>query len=106
MLDTLGLVSTSFGQWWGEPGGQTAELIDADEFRYLSLQFDGDVLVGATAIGLTEHVGVLRGLIEGRVRLGTWKDRLLRRSAADHGRLPGARARPPRDGSGGRCTSR
>jgi len=33
---------------------------------------------GATSIGLTEHVGVLRGLIEGRVRLGPWKDRLLR----------------------------
>ena len=36
------------------------------------------MLIGATAIGLTEHVGVLRGLIEGRVRLGPWKDRLLR----------------------------
>jgi len=42
------------------------------------LQFAGDVLIGATSIGLTEHVGVLRGLIEGRVRLGPWKDRLLR----------------------------
>ena len=77
VLDTLGLVSTSFGQWWSEPGGQTAELIDQGEFRYLSLQFAGDVLVGATSIGLTEHVGVLRGLIEGRMRLGPWKDRLL-----------------------------
>ena len=65
------------GKWWGEPGGGTAELIDAREFRYLCLQFDGDVMIGATAIGLTEHVGVLRGLIEGRVRLGPWKDRLL-----------------------------
>jgi len=36
------------------------------------------VLIGATAIGLTEHIGVLRGLIEGRVKLGAWKDRLLR----------------------------
>ena len=41
-------------------------------------QFQDDVLVGATAIGLTEHIGVLRGLIEGRVKLGEWKDRLLR----------------------------
>jgi NAD(P)H-nitrite reductase large subunit len=77
VLDTLGLVSTSFGKWWSEPGGQSAELVDEREFRYLSLQFGGDVLVGATAIGLTEHVGVLRGLIGGRVRLGPWKDRLL-----------------------------
>jgi NAD(P)H-nitrite reductase large subunit len=77
VLDTLGLISTSFGKWWGEPGGATAELVDAREFRYLCLQFDGDVMIGATAIGLTEHVGVLRGLVEGRVRLGPWKDRLL-----------------------------
>jgi NAD(P)H-nitrite reductase large subunit len=77
VLDTLGLVSSSFGKWWGAQGGQTAELIDEREFRYLCLQFDGDVMVGATAIGLTEHVGVLRGLIEGRIGLGPWKDRLL-----------------------------
>ncbi len=71
VLDTLGLISSSFGQWWGVPGGQAAELVDEREFRYLSLQFKDDVLIGATAIGLTEHVGVLRGLIEGRVKLGT-----------------------------------
>jgi len=78
VLDTIGLVSTSLGKWWGEPTGQSVELIDDDHFRYLSLQFEGDVLVGATSIGLTEHVGVLRGLIEGRVKLGSWRDRLLR----------------------------
>jgi NAD(P)H-nitrite reductase large subunit len=77
VLDTLGLISTSFGQWQGVAGGATAELIDRDSFRYLCLQFRDDVLIGATAIGLTEHIGVLRGLIEGRVRLGPWKDRLL-----------------------------
>jgi NAD(P)H-nitrite reductase large subunit len=73
----LGLISSSFGKWWGEPGGQSAELVDEREFRYLSLQFGDDVLIGATSVGLTEHVGVLRGLIEGRVKLGPWKDRLL-----------------------------
>jgi NAD(P)H-nitrite reductase large subunit len=78
VLDTLGLISSSFGQWWPEPGGETVESIDKGDYRYLCLQFSDDVLVGATAIGLTEHVGVLRGLIEGRVRLGPWKDRLLR----------------------------
>jgi len=77
VLDTLGLVSSSFGQWSGVAGGQSVELVDHDEFRYLCLQFGGDVLIGATAIGLTEGVGMLRGLIEGRVRLGPWKDRLL-----------------------------
>lgn len=77
VLDTLGLISSSFGQWWGEEGGQGVELIDEQKFRYLSLQFKDDVLIGATAIGLTDHVGALRGLIQGRVRLGKWKQRLL-----------------------------
>jgi len=78
VLDTLGLISSSFGQWWSEAGGESAELIDEREYRYLSLQFRDDRLVGATSIGLTEHVGILRGLIDGRVRLGPWKERLKR----------------------------
>ena len=77
VLDTLGLISASFGTWDGVPGGQRAELSDEARFRYLHLEFQGDVLVGANAVGHTEHVGVLRGLVEGRVRLGAWKDRLL-----------------------------
>ena len=77
VLDTLGLVSTSFGQWGGVPGGQGVEEADDAAYRYLSLQFERDRLVGATAIGLTQHVGALRGLVQGRIRLGAWKDRLL-----------------------------
>jgi NADPH-dependent 2,4-dienoyl-CoA reductase/sulfur reductase-like enzyme len=75
VLDTLGLISTSFGQWQGV--GDGVELVDAANFRYLSLQFRDDVLIGATCIGWTNHVGVLRGLIQTRTPLGTWKDRLL-----------------------------
>jgi len=81
VLDTLGLISTSFGQWWGEPaeaGGSGVEQVDADAWRYLSLQFKDDVLIGATAIGLTANVGVLRGLIQNRLHLGKWKDVLLK----------------------------
>lgn len=76
VLDTLGLVSSSFAQWMGVDGGDSAELKDADRFRYLNLQFKDDVLVGATALGLTDHVGVLRGLIQSRTRLGAWKGKL------------------------------
>jgi NAD(P)H-nitrite reductase large subunit len=86
VLDSLGLVSTSFGRWQGVPGGEHAELTDEAGFRHIRLEFDGDVLVGSNAIGLTEHVGLLRGLIESRVRLGAWKDHLLR----DPMRLPEA----------------
>jgi NAD(P)H-nitrite reductase large subunit len=77
VLTTLGLVSSSFGEWQGVPGGESSELLDEARFRYLNLQFDGDRLVGANSVGFTDHVGALRGLIEGKVRLGVWKQRLL-----------------------------
>ncbi|MBK6471420.1 MAG: NAD(P)/FAD-dependent oxidoreductase [Betaproteobacteria bacterium] len=77
VLDTLGLISASFGLWDGLPGGQHVELTDATAGRHLSLQFSGDVLVGCNAIGWTNHVGVMRGLVEGQVHLGAWKDKLL-----------------------------
>lgn len=77
VLDTMGLISTSYGLWMGVDGGDAAELKDPDRFRYLCLQFEDDRLVGAQAIGLTNHVGVLRGLIQTRLRLGKWKQRLM-----------------------------
>ena len=76
VLDTLGLISSSFGLWMGAEGGESAELLNRDRFRYLNLQFKDDVLVGATSLGLTQHVGVLRGLIQTKTKLGVWKDRL------------------------------
>ncbi len=76
VLDTLGLISSSFGNWQGVAGGEHAELADDASFRYLRLEFDRDVLVGANCVGLTEHVGVLRGLIQTRAALGGWKRRL------------------------------
>jgi NAD(P)H-nitrite reductase large subunit len=78
VLDTLGLISSSFGQWMGVPGGERAELVDGENFKYLCLEFKDDVLVGATSLGLTQHVGILRGLIQSRIRLREWKDRLLK----------------------------
>jgi NAD(P)H-nitrite reductase large subunit len=76
VLDTLGLISTSFGDWQGVPGGEHVELTDKPQGRHLSLQFKDDVLVGCNSVGWTEHVGVMRGLVEGQVHLGAWKDTL------------------------------
>lgn len=78
VLDTLGLISSSFGLWMGKDGGDSAELLNRDRFRYLNLQFEDDVLIGATSLGLTQHVGVLRGLIQSRVHLAGWKQKLLK----------------------------
>ncbi len=78
VLDTIGMISTSFGKWEGESGGQSVELTDVDSARHLNLQFKDDVLIGCNSIGWTDHIGVMRGLVEGRVHLGAWKDELLR----------------------------
>lgn len=77
VLDTMGLISASFGDWQGRPGGQHVEMTDRSAQRHLSLQFQGDVLVGCNSVGWTQHVGAMRGLVEGQVRLGDWKDTLL-----------------------------
>jgi NAD(P)H-nitrite reductase large subunit len=77
VLTTLGLASSSFGEWQGVPGGESVEVLDESRYRYLNLQFDGDRLVGANSVGFSDHIGALRGLIEGQVRLGKWKQRLL-----------------------------
>jgi NADPH-dependent 2,4-dienoyl-CoA reductase/sulfur reductase-like enzyme len=77
VLDTVGLISSSFGLWMGVDGGEAAEVCDPERYRYINLEFKDDVMVGATSLGLTQHVGVLRGLIQGKVPLGGWKDKLL-----------------------------
>jgi NAD(P)H-nitrite reductase large subunit len=74
VLDTLGLISTSFGDWQGAPGGDHVEWTDTQAGRHLSLQFKGDVLVGCNSVGWSDHVGVMRGLVEGQVHLGAWKE--------------------------------
>ena len=76
VLDTLGLLCTCFGDWQGRPGGEHVELSDLAAGRHLSLQFKDDVLVGCNSVGWTEHVGVMRGLVEGQIKLGAWKDTL------------------------------
>jgi NAD(P)H-nitrite reductase large subunit len=78
VLDTLGLISSSFGQWMGVDNGEQAVLLDRQNYRYLRLEFDGDYLVGASSLGHTQHIGVLRGLIRSRVPLGDWKTRLMK----------------------------
>ena len=77
VLDTLGLISSSFGLWAGAKDGDHVEIVDRERFKYLRLEFLDDVLIGATCVGSTEHIGVLRGLIQGKVALGKWKKVLL-----------------------------
>ena len=78
VLDTLGLISSSFGLWSGARDGEHVEIVDRGHFKYLRLEFLGDILIGATCVGSTDHIGVLRGLIQSKTRLGEWKSHLLR----------------------------
>ena len=78
VLDTIGLVSSSFGAWEGIKGGDSARMSDERVYRYLRLEFDGDRLAGAQAVGLTDHIGIARGLIQTGLRLGRWKDILMK----------------------------
>ena len=78
VLDSIGLISTSFGQWQGIDGGDQAQLLDESGYRYIKLQFEEDRLIGAITLGTTEHVGVIRGLIQSRTQLGAWRQRLIR----------------------------
>ena len=77
VLDTLGLITTSFGLWAGSGDGDETELYNPQSYKYINLQFDGDVLVGGSSSGMTQHVGILRGLIESKIHLGVWKQRLM-----------------------------
>ena len=77
VLDTLGLISSSFGAWQGIEGGSQARMVDEDGYRYLRLEFDGDRLIGAQCVGMTDHIGVLRGLIQTGLHLGTRREALI-----------------------------
>ena len=77
VLDTVGLISASFGAWDGIEGAEFSEASDPDNFRYMRLAFKGDKIVGALSLGRTDQIGVLRGLIQTEVALGEWKDKLM-----------------------------
>lgn len=74
VLDMLGLVSCSFGI---HEGGDSTEMHNPGQNKYIQLQFDGDRLIGASSVGYTDHIGVFQGLIQGKVQLGEWKQKLI-----------------------------
>jgi NAD(P)H-nitrite reductase large subunit len=82
VVDTMGLITLSFGNWDGIRSGQWVEYNDPLHFKYLRLEFAGDVLIGCTAVGITEFSGILRSLIHHQVRLGDWKEGLMKNPLA------------------------
>jgi len=78
VLDTVGLISHTFGLWQGIAGGDQTEVVDEANFIYTRLCFSGDQLIGAITIGHPHHVGAIRGLIQSRRHLGDWKEQLMK----------------------------
>lgn len=78
VLDTVGLLSYTFGLWQGREGEDTVEAADAEHFLYTRLCFEGDVLIGGITVGNSRHVGAMRGLIQTRRHLGHWKAKLMK----------------------------
>lgn len=76
-VDTMGLLVYSFGKWMGTEKSKQAQKLDEEKYTYRKLVFEEDVLVGAIIIGHFEHIGVLRGMIQNRIALGEWKDKLM-----------------------------
>lgn len=74
----LGLACSSFGRWPGAPGGQWVEYRDAARYRYLRLEFSGEMLVGCSAVGMREQAAIACRLIHQKLRLGDWMPRLLK----------------------------
>jgi NAD(P)H-nitrite reductase large subunit len=78
VLDTVGLISHTFGLWQGSASGEATEVVDQANFLYTRLCFEADQLIGAITVGHPHHVGAIRGLIQSRRHLGAWKERLMK----------------------------
>jgi hypothetical protein len=61
----------------GVEGGAQAKLYSPDQYQYMNLQFNDHCLVGCRYVIKTQHIGVLRGLIESRIKLNVWRQRLI-----------------------------
>ncbi len=77
VLDTVGLISHTFGLWQGSVTGEVTEVVDEANYLYTRLCFEADQLIGAITVGHPHHVGAIRGLIQSRRHLGAWKDQLV-----------------------------
>ncbi len=78
VLDTVGLISHTFGLWQGSAAGEVGEVVDEANYLYTRLCFEADQLIGAITVGHPHHVGAIRGLIQSRRHLGHWKERLMK----------------------------
>lgn len=83
ILDVIGLHCSSFGVWQDD-GQETKTISNASRPVYRKLVFDGDRLVGAILVGPAEDIsmlndmGMVKGFIQSKAPLGSWKPYLLK----------------------------
>lgn len=83
IVEVCHLDVASFGAW-DDRRAEVASAIKPDRHAYRRLLFTGDRLTGAIIIGRSEDiwatndVGLLKGLVQSQVSLGSWKTHLLR----------------------------
>lgn len=83
VLEVCGLQCVSYGLWRGE-GKREIKLVNPDRPIYRKMVFDGDVMIGAIFVGpakditMLNDVGMTKGFIWTRVKLGRWLDHLER----------------------------
>lgn len=78
ILDACGLQCASFGRWGENAEAMTIKNPDRPVYRKLLWtgdQITGAVFVGpASELGMLNDVGMIKGIMQTRTRLGAWKD--------------------------------
>jgi NAD(P)H-nitrite reductase large subunit len=81
ILDICGLQCASFG-CWDDPSAEAMTIANPDRPLLRQLLWQGDQVTGAIFLGpaddlgMLTDVGMVKGIIQTRTRLGTWKDYL------------------------------
>ena len=79
ILDACGLQCASFGRW-GEAAAEAMSIHNATRFIYRKLLWTGDEITGAVFVGpandlgMLNDVGMVKGIMQTRTRLGEWKE--------------------------------
>jgi len=83
IVEVCHLDVASFGRW-DDPDAEVMLAVHPERPAYRKLLWRGDRLTGAMILGpsediwTTNDVGMLKGLVQARTRLGAWKERLRR----------------------------
>ncbi len=79
ILDVCGLQNASFGNW-GDPNAEAITISSPDGHVYRRLLWSGDEITGAIFVGRANDVGMLtdvgmvKGIMQTRTKLGRWKE--------------------------------